>query len=490
VTRPVPKIVRCPRMRGAGSVLVVWLSGGAAFAQAPPAVAVPAAGEGAPPPAPSPAGGVAPSPAPAGVVPVGPVLIGRLGEGQATIVGGNVASARERALTEAFKRAVDAAIDALGSGGPDGDVRTAQPKVVVQILGRARGFVRRYRTLDEGERPPGTYAVRIDAEVDDAAVRRTFERAAAQQGASGRGAPGAAGPAGSAGANAPAGQPGSPPPAYLPSYLVVGSGGAALEAAGAVAKALAATGARVRPGTAADSELPERALQAAAQAQLGAVAFVVGTTSSEGRVRGPGLESVSCSLELRVVQAGSGVPVADETETTRSFSEHEETARSDCLGRAAGAVVARVAPQGSDARAGSGLRTVTVDADVVEPGAVLALLKQLRGLGPVSGVDLRSIVGGHVELQVRSRLPGAALVALVARDASVLDWTGAEVTGDLVRARVRLRSNEVERVAPLEAPVQGGGEPGAPAASPGAAAPARPGGAAVIAAPGGGPPAP
>jgi hypothetical protein len=113
---------------------------------------------------------------------------------------------------------------------------------------------------------------------------------------------------------------------------------------------------------------------------------------------------------------------------------------------------------------------------------VLALLKQLRGLGPVSGVDLRSIVAGHVELQVRSRLPGAALIALVARDASVLDWTGADVTGDLVRARVRLRSNEAERVAPLEAPAQGGGELGAPATIPGSSAPVRPGAAAAPAA--------
>lgn len=456
-------LIRSPGFAQAPTVASPGGGPSAAIAPAPstlPSVPAPA---GAPvvttTPAPTPGSQGQPVGAP---VAAGPVLTGRLGEGQATIVGGNVASARERALTEAFKHAVDAAIDSLGLGlglgpglvvSPPGasagpDIRTTQPKLVVQVLGRARAFVRRYRTLDEGERAPGTYSVRIDAEVDDGALRRALEKSPG---------PGVA-PAGSAlPASSLAGAP--------PTYFVVGTGGP--EAVAAVAKALGATGARVRIGTAADGDLPERALEVAARAQLGAVAFVSATSTSEGRVRGPGLESVSCSVALRMVQVGTGLPLqvgtglplSDETETARSFSDREETARADCLGRAAGAVAGRAAPQAGDTRGSSGLRTVAIDAEVVEPGAVLALLKQVRGLAPVSSVDLRSITAGHVELQVRSRLPGAALTALLTRDASVLDWSGAEVTGDLVRARVRLRSNEAEHVAPLE----GGAEPAASA---------------------------
>jgi hypothetical protein len=396
---------------------------------------VPPAGAAAATP---PAGPLAPGAPPApGASPVGPTLTGRLGEGQATIVGGNVASARERALIEAFKRAVDTAIDGLGLGP---DVRANQPKLVVQVLGRARAFVRRYRTLDEGERVPGSYSVRIDAEIDEGALRRALER-----------------PVGGGVTGAPSTTPGLASPPGVPTYLLVGSGGA--EAAAAVSKALTAGGGRVQLGTASDADAPARAIEAAARAKVGAVAFVSATALSEGRVRGPGLESVSCTVGLRIVQAGTGLPQSDETETVRTFSEHEEIARSDCYGRAAAAVVARAVPQIADPSRASGLRTVTIDADVVEPGAVLAVLKQLRGTGPVSGVDLRSVVLGRVELQVRSRLPGEALTALLARDASVLDWSAPEVTGDLVRARVRLRSNEAERVPPLESAGEAGAGP-------------------------------
>ena len=425
----------------------------------------PQAGAAVPAPGPAPPAGAAaatppavpgapPVPGTSPVGPVGPTLTGRLGEGQATIVGGNVASARERALIEAFKRAVDAAIDGLGLGA---DVRASQPRLVVQVLGRARAFVRRYRTLDEGERVPGSYSVRIDAEIDEGTLRRALDRPAVGAGAVG-------GPATTTGPAAPPG---------VPTYLVVGSGGA--EATAAVSKALAAGGGRVQPGTASDADAPARAIEAAARAKVGAVAFVSATALSEGRVRGPGLESVSCTIGLRIVQAGTGLPQSDETETVRTFSEHEETARSDCYGRAAAAVVERAVPQSADPSRASGMRTVTIDADVVEAGAVLAVLKQLRGMGPVSGVDLRSVVLGRVEFQVRSRLPGEALTALLARDASVLDWSAPEVTGDLVRARVRLRSNEAERVPPLEGagevgagapPASSAGLPSAPTPSP------------------------
>lgn len=365
----------------------------------------------APPPAPS-GGGVgsggvggvnlAPpgSPAPSAAT-------GTLGEGQATIVGGNVASARERAFTEAFKRAVDVALSVLVP-----EVRATQPRLVIQILGRARSFVRRYRTLEEGELIRGSYVVKIDADIDEAALRRACDRPPA-------------------------------PASTLPSggvqpmtYLLVGAGSP--EALEAVSKGLVAAGVSVRGGSAADAEVPARALAAAVRAQMVAVGFVSATAAAEGRVRGLGLEAVTCAVTLRVVLAGTGQPQSEESETGRNFAVDESLARRDCLVGAAAAVVARTVPSAPEARAPADLRTVVIDADVVEPAAILAMLKQLRALGTVSAVDVRRVIAGRAELRVRSRLPGAALVALLARDSVELEWLAVEATGDLVKARVRL----------------------------------------------------
>jgi hypothetical protein len=329
---------------------------------------------------------------------------------------------------------VDAALSALVP-----DVRTAQPKVVIQVLGRARSFIRRYRTLEEGELVHGSYAVKIDAEVDDGALRRAFDRAL----------PGPMAIAGSA---------------LSVSYLIVGAG--LPEAVDVVSRKLTATGARVLRASAADAEVPARLLESAARAQLGAVAFVSATTTAEGRVRGLGLESVACSLSLRVVLAGTGLPQSDESEVSRSFALQESLARGDCIERAAAAVVGRSAPAANETRDAPDMRNVIIDADVVEPAVVLAMLKQLRGLAVVSAVDVRRVVAGRAELRVRSRLPGAALVAMLARDSGVLDWLAPEATGDLVKARVRLSVPHAAPAGAEPAPPPGNALPAAPGAAP------------------------
>ena len=373
-----------------------------------PVVANPTAPAVANPTAPAvPSAGAGGAPAP------GPALAGKLGEAKIAIVAGNVASARERALAEAFKRAVDTAIADLAP-----DVRTTQAKTVLQVLGRARTFVRRYRTLEEGELSPGSYTVRLDAEIDEPALRRAFDRPA----------------------------PIAPGPTAASGYLIVGSGNP--EAALAISKAMGSGGAKIRLGTPSDAETPARAIESAAKAQLAAVAFVTASAQSEGRVRGPGVESVSCSIALRIVAVGSGLPQADESESGRSFAEREDLARRDCFARTSTAVVARTVLVSSEGRSTADLRTVLLDADVSEPGAVIAILKQLRGLGSVSSVDVRRIAVSHAELRVRSRLPGSALIAVLVRDSVGIEWLAPEVTGDLIRARVRLKPVESDRAVP------------------------------------------
>ena len=62
-------------------------------------------------------------------------------------MGGNAAGARERALDDAIKQAVNQTI----AGMLDAPTRAAQAKALKAIEAKARSFVPRYRTLEEGE---------------------------------------------------------------------------------------------------------------------------------------------------------------------------------------------------------------------------------------------------------------------------------------------------------------------------------------------------
>jgi hypothetical protein len=151
---------------------------------------------------------------------------------------------------------------------------------------------------------------------------------------------------------------------------------------------------------------------------------------------------VACRVAARVVSAPAGLPVAEHAATPRAFADGEGAARAQCLGAAATELAPRLAPAGGSApAAGADLRTVTVEADVVEPAAVVALLKNVRAVGSVSSAELRRIVPGKVEIRARTRAQASALAPALARDAAqVLTLTNVEVSGDVIRVRARLRA--------------------------------------------------
>jgi len=415
-----------------------WAQGPSPAAPAQPATspaAAPPAGSAAPP---------APGAVPPGAVAELPSPGFRFGSSEVPVVGGNVASARERAVAEALKQAVDQAITELAP-----DARTAQPKVVAQILGKARVYVRRYRSILEGESRPSRYAVKLEAEVDEPALRRTLDRGTAV--------------------------PASAPAPGTASYFVVAVG--AVEASDAVARALATGGVRAERAPSGGTWDQARAVDAAGRAGLGAVVFANGAFTGEGQVRGAGVEAVSCTVGLRVVAAPTGTAVAEDNQTMRAFAPRADDARKDCFARAAAAAVPHVVPQAAAANHGAAdLRTVIVDVEVSQAGAVQPLLKQLRGSGTISSVDLRRITPGRLELWVRSRLTAPGLVALLARDgAGPVTLSGAEAAGDRVRVRASLREEAPPVAAPPATPPGGAGAsvPGAPAAGAPAGAAAK-----------------
>ena len=346
----------------------------------------------------------------------------RIVSAQAPVVGGNAAGARERALDEAIRQAVDQALGEI----MDAPTRAAQAKTIKIIEARARSFVPRYRTLEEGE-ANGVYTVRLEAEVDELALRRRIERGNAPTSGN---APAA---------NAPRGAP-----AAL--LIVAGERGAGpAPFANELVAALLGAGLRARgAGEGATDNTPATAAQAAARAGFGQAALATADAAEEGAVRGTGRFAFSCRATVRVVAAGTGAPLGERNATTRVFAERPEGGRAECLTRLAAELAPRLAGAAGAAAASSApgdLHALTVDADVAEPAAVPALLKSVRSVGAVSSAELQRVAPGRAEIKLRTRSAPAPLAAALARDAApAITLSDVNVAGDVIHLRARLRA--------------------------------------------------
>ena len=160
-------------------------------------------------------------------------------------------------------------------------------------------------------------------------------------------------------------------------------------------------------------------------------------TVDEGALRGTGRVSVACRATARF----TGVSLPDRTAAARAFADVAEAGRSDCLGRLASTLAAETASVLTAAVApSSDLPLLTIDADVVEPGAVPALLKSVRSVGAVSAADLVRVGGGHAEIRARTRSAPALLAAALSRDAdTMISLSDVQASGAVIKLRARLR---------------------------------------------------
>jgi len=375
------------------SVLALSLASTVSLAQVAPTL----------PPVAPPAGA---APAPPAAAPV-PAPGMRIATGQAAVVGGNSAAARDRALEDAIKQAVDAAVTELF----DPATRAAQAKAIKAVVARGRSFVPRYRTLEEGE-VNGIYSIRLEAEVDEAALRAKLERPAAA----------APGPATRTG----------------PTQVAVLAGDradASVAFASALASALGGAGIRAR------------AADAAAPGEI--ASRVTAEVVDEGPLRGMARASLLCRGVARTQSPSTGssseLTAAERAFVAAGAGERPESARAECAARLAATLVGRLraALVASDAAAGPAgdLRPVTVDADVVEPAAIPALVRALRSVGAVSSVELTRVADGRAELKARTRASTATLSSALSRDAaSVITLSDVDVSGDTIRLKARMRS--------------------------------------------------
>jgi hypothetical protein len=343
---------------------------------------------------------------PAEPAPPAPVI------GEAPIVAGNAASAKQRALDDALRQTVERSFAALAA--EEGSPTPGLAQLRASLFGRAKRYVRSYRIVGQREEG-GRYLIQVEAELDEGMLRRDIDRA--------RG--GAA----------------TPPPARAvagPGVLVAGS---PAEAVTALARALGTAGFKADTpplGTVDEA----RARDLAVRTGAAGAALISASASPEGAVRGTGKMAASCRVAVRVLPASGGQAVDRGTEM-RAFADSDEAARLECLTRAAGDLAAHVtAALSTGGTAAPGMRLVTLDVDLVEPAALAPLLQALRKSG--SGVEVRRVTVGHVELRASTRMSAPALVAALARAiGSVAEVTPGAAVADRMALQVRLSPTEL-----------------------------------------------
>jgi hypothetical protein len=312
----------------------------------------------------------------------------RVVSADAPIVNGNAVVAKQRALAEAFRQAVERAFSDLLKEGGGG----AQPlpsglmQLKASFANRGQRFVRSYRILEEDE-ANGRLRVQIDADVDTALLRREMERA--------RGTPALEPPTATA---RPAG----------PSILV--GGDLPDEAKATVVKALAAVGVQAQSAAVRD----EAPLVAAAARQAAHALWLAVSSFGEGSIRGATRVSVRCELRARLLPAGQGGRAASLETSERGFAGDEAAARLACWQRAAGTLARQLSTSFRAIPAGA--RYVTLDLDVVEPAALMTLLQVVKRLGAVTAAEVRDVTTSQAEIRVFTRMSAREIEAAIVRD--------------------------------------------------------------------------
>jgi hypothetical protein len=336
------------------------------------------------------------------------------------IVANNLATARGRALEEAFFLAVDQAFaEVVGEAGVDVASGLSPALVALRagLRARARGLVRGYRILHE-EFAGTRFRVTIDPRVDRATLRREIEKA----------------------------QGGTPQTGTLP---VAVSAAGHDDAADAVAKGLAALGVQV-------TVVP--ALPPAGPASgPGAVSIALTVEhTSEGRVRGPDVLAVRCRVAAAVLAPATTAPTGRATVVDVGYAFDDVAARKACDLSAGAELAKKVAPLVAGAGQVATGRSVTVELVTDQPAALESFMRGLTRVGAVSSSELRRIVVGMAEVRVRTRLSAAALADALVKDFSGrLELAAPEITGDRVRLQARVPADTTEPAPVPEAP--GGG---------------------------------
>ena len=181
----------------------------------------------------------------------------------------------------------------------------------------------------------------------------------------------------------------------------------------------------------------EASLVAAAARQATRALWLSATWSSEGSVRGASRVSVRCDLRARFLSASPGTRAASFESSERGFADDEVAARLACAQRAASGLARQLSTFLRPAPAGA--RYVTLDLDVVEPAALMALIQVVKRLGAVTAAEVRHVTTNQAEIRVFTRMSGREIEAALIRDvAGRLLVSELKPPADRVTLQVRL----------------------------------------------------
>lgn len=336
----------------------------------------------------------------------GPETNDRIVKAEAPIVAGNAVSAKKRALSDAFRQAVEHAFgEVLKESTP---LSQPWPPGLVQLkasLGNAaQKFVRSYRLIEQSSEG-GVLKVMVEADVDTVALRREIDRA--------RGTATA-----------------TPAPKAASSLIV----GGPPRTTPTVVRALSAAGIAAQLGRA----TAEAQLLADGARQNAHVLFVAESDSDEGVVRGAMQVSVKCSLAAHLFLAGgaSGRPILDQVEEDRGFGADSTAAREACVERTAAGLARAVSAK---LRAPvMGTPFVTVHLDIADPGAIAVVLQACKRIGSVIAAEARQVTATSAELRVFTRMAGPSLQQSLARElAGKLAMVPTQTASEVLTLRVR-----------------------------------------------------
>ena len=326
----------------------------------------------------------------------------------APIVNGNAVMAKQRALAEAFRQAVERAFSDLlkESGGGAQPLSGGLMQLKASFANRGQRFVRSYRILEQ-EEGNGRLRLQIEADVDTALLRREMERARGASGVELTTAPM---------------RPGGP-------AILVG-GDLSEEASTTVVKTFIAGGVPAQSVAVRD----EAPLVAAAARQGAQALWLAATSFGEGSIRGASRISV---LHGRLSSVGSGARAANLEGSDRGFSGDEAAARLACWQRVAATLARQVSTLLRPIPAGA--RYVTLDLEVVEPAALMLLVQVVKRLGAVTAAEVRHVTTSQAEVRVFTRMSGREIEAALIRDvAGRLLVAELKPPGDRVTLQVRL----------------------------------------------------
>jgi hypothetical protein len=330
---------------------------------------------------------------------------------EAPIVGGNAASARQRALDDAFRQAVERVFGVLiaeAGINPSEPPPPALMQLKSTFFSRPKRYIRGYSIIEESQ-DGGRVRLLVDADVNEGQLRREIDKA--------RGAPVVA-----------------PLSASAPSVLLTGG---PPEAIVALTRALGGAGVKADApplGTVDESKARDIAMRNHAAAAL----MVSASVGEDEAVRGTSKWAAGCRMAVRVLPVNAAPP-ADRGAEARAFSEGKDAARAECLARTAGDVARQVASGLGGGAPARDVRAVSLDLDLIEPAVLPMVLQALKKMGSVSSAEVRRVTVGHVEIRAVTRLSGQALVSAIARELTgAAEVTPGQTAADRAALQVRL----------------------------------------------------